>query len=305
MHLAEGILPLKQAAAWSALAAPMLVWSIRGERQARREDGASSVAVSGAISLLFAATILPLPVPVVGATSHICLTPVLALIMGVRRILWPTFFVLLLQAVFFAHGGITTLGVNMLALGWLGPVVTLGLWKLLQRMGIGQALALGIACGMGGFGVYVADAMVLAAALSEAAAPSTTFVGVLLGFAPVQIPLACVEAFVSVGIIRLLAVRRPNLLPASLHTLGKSSKLAVFSLLLFIGGGISGCKYEGIDESIFGMTAMMAGRPPTQSLLDLSQGELGQTISIFILLGLGFIAGRSWQRMFGEERDAF
>ena len=58
--------------------------------------------------------------------------------------------------------------------------------------------------------------------------------GVLLGFAPVQIPLAFVEAFVSVAIIRLLATRRPNLLPESLRKLGKPSKLAVFSLLSLI-----------------------------------------------------------------------
>lgn len=304
MHLAEGILPLKQAAVWSVLAAPMLVWSIRGEQQARREDGASSVAISGAISLLFAATLLPLPVPVVGATSHICLTPVLALILGIRRMLWPTFFVLFLQAVFFAHGGITTLGVNTLALGWLGPLVTLGFWKLLSRVGAGQTLALGIACGMGGFSVYVADAVVLAVALSDVATPTATFMGVLLGFAPIQLPLAFVEAFVSVTMVRLLATRRAALLPESLRTLAKPSKLVASSLLMLIAAILSGCNYKGIDDTVFGMAATMAGRPPTQSLLDLSEGEVGHTLSLLILLGLGFIAGRSWERMFGGGRDA-
>ena len=110
MHLAEGVLPLSQAIAWSALAAPTVFWSLRGEQRTRRNTPSSSVIMAGATSLLFAGTLLPLPVPVVGATSHICLTPVLALIVGVRRIVWPTFFVLLLQAVFFAHGGLTTLG---------------------------------------------------------------------------------------------------------------------------------------------------------------------------------------------------
>ena len=112
MHLAEGVLPLSQAIGWSALAAPVLLWSIRGEDLARREAPPSSTVMASVTSLLFAATLLPLPVPVVGATSHICLTPLFALIVGVRRIVWPTFFVLLLQAVFFAHGGLTTLGVN-------------------------------------------------------------------------------------------------------------------------------------------------------------------------------------------------
>ena len=97
MHLAEGVLPLSQAIGWSALAAPVLIWSIRGEELARRDDTSSSTVMASVTSLLFAATLLPLPVPVVGATSHICLTPLFALIVGVRRIVWPTFFVLLLM----------------------------------------------------------------------------------------------------------------------------------------------------------------------------------------------------------------
>ena len=142
MHLAEGVLPLSQAIAWSALAAPTVFWSLRGEQRTRRNTPSSSVIMAGATSLLFAGTLLPLPVPVVGATSHICLTPVLALVVGVRRIVWPTFFVLLLQAVFFAHGGLTTLGVNVLTLGLLGPLTTVGLWALLRRLGIDGAFRL-------------------------------------------------------------------------------------------------------------------------------------------------------------------
>ena len=92
MHLAEGVLPLGQAVAWSALAAPTVYWSLRREQRTRRNTPSSSVVMAGATSLLFAGTLLPLPVPVVGATSHICLTPVLALVVGVRRIVWPTFF---------------------------------------------------------------------------------------------------------------------------------------------------------------------------------------------------------------------
>lgn len=304
MHLAEGMLPLPQAVAWSAVAAPTVIWSLRGEQSAQREAAPSSVVTAGVTSLLFAATLLPLPVPVVGATSHICLTPALALIVGVRRIVWPTFFVLLLQAVFFAHGGLTTLGVNTLSLGLLGPVVTLGLWTLLRKLGAGGAMGFAVVCGAGGLSVYVADAVVLAAALADVAAPATTFMGVLIGFAPVQVPLAVLEAAISLWIVRLLATRRPDLLPDSLRTLPKMSGAAVSSLILLLAVGFSGCSYEGIDGTVFGATAESAGRPVTESLIDLSQGEVGLAMSILILFGLGFIAGRSWERLLGRGRDA-
>lgn len=304
MHLAEGVLPLDQALAWSAVAAPALVWSIRGEQRARQETASSKVIMAGVTSLLFAATLLPLPVPVVGATSHICLTPVLALVVGVRRIVWPTFFVLLLQAVFFAHGGLTTLGVNTVTLGLLGPLATAGLWALLRRIGADGAWGLGLACGLGGLSVYVADAVVLAAALADTAAPMTTFTGVLLGFAPVQVPLAVLEAVASVGIVRLLASRRPDLLPDSLRTVRNVSTSVAIALMLTISNGLSGCTYEGIDGTVFGATAESAGRPPTESIVDLSHGELGLAMSIVILFGLGFLAGRSWERLLGGARDA-
>ena len=304
MHLAEGVLPLGQAAAWSTLAAPAVYWSLRREQRTRRDTPSSSVIMAGATSLLFAGTLLPLPVPVVGATSHICLTPVLGLVVGVRRIVWPTFFVLLLQAVFFAHGGLTTLGVNTLTLGLLGPLTAAGLWASLRRLGVDGALGLALACGVGGLGVYVADAVVLAVALSDVTAPATTFGAVLLGFAPVQIPLAVLEAVASVGIVRLLATRRPDLLPSSLKRLRTVSAPLASAMLLLLATGLSGCAYEGIDGTVFGATAEGAGRPPTGSIFDLSQGELGLAMSILILFGMGFVAGRSWERVFAGGRNA-
>ena len=304
MHLAEGVLPLGQAIAWSALAAPTVYWSLRCEQRTPRDTPSSSVVMAGVTSLLFAGTLLPLPVPVVGATSHICLTPVLALVVGVRRIVWPTFFVLLLQAVFFAHGGLTTLGVNTVTLGLLGPLTTAGLWALLRRLGVGGAPGLALACGAGGLGVYVADAVVLAAALSDVTAPASTFGVVLLGFAPVQIPLAVLEAVASVGIVRLLATRRPDLLPSSLRRLRTVSAPLASAMVLLLATGLSGCAYEGIDGTVFGAAAEGAGRPPTGSIVDLSQGELGLAMSILILFGLGFVAGRSWERVLAGGRDA-
>ena len=97
---------------------------------------------------------------------------------------WPTFFVLLLQALFFAHGGITTLGVNTITLGLIGPGMTVGLYALARRVGLGNATALAAACGAGGQIVYVPDAIVMAVALADTMAPTTTFQTVIAGFAP-------------------------------------------------------------------------------------------------------------------------
>ena len=304
MHLAEGILPLEQAIGWSAVGLVALAWSIRDELRLRQDSTSPSVIMSGITSLLFAVTLLPLPVPVVGATSHICLTPVLALIIGVRRLIWPTFFVLLLQAIFFAHGGLTTLGLNTLTLGVFGPMATISLWTLLQRLGANNTLGLAIACAVGDLSIYVADAVFLSVALADVAEPMITFTGVVLGFAPVQIPLAVLEAAASVGIIRLLATRRPDLLPKSLRALRSTPRVMTNIAITLFCMGQYGCDYEGIDGTVFGATAKSAGRLPTDSVIDLSQGEVGLAMSILILFGLGFIAGRCWERIISGGHDA-
>ncbi|MEL6545121.1 MAG: energy-coupling factor ABC transporter permease, partial [Myxococcota bacterium] len=268
MHLAEGTLPLNQALLWSAVAAPTVAWSLRGEQLAQKEEASSSLVMAGATSLLFAGTLLPLPVPVVGATSHICLTQVLGLLVGTRRIVWPTFLVLLTQAIFFAHGGITTLGVNTITLGFVGPVCAAALWGLFRRLGLSSAIGLGVACALGGLSVYLADAAVLAVALSDAAPPIATFLAVILGFAPVQVPLAVIEAFSSAAMVRVLATRRPDLIVHSLRNLRKQSISGATVIVVVCSAlGGSACHYEGIDGSVFGATAESTGHPPTDSVI--------------------------------------
>ena len=112
-----------------------------------------------------------------------------------------------------------------------------------------------------------------------------------------------IEAAVSVGIIRLLATRRADLIPESLRNINRQSLSATNTTILFLTIiCLSGCAYEGIDGTVFGTVAESSGRPPTESIVDLSQGELGLAMSILILFGLGFMAGRSWERIFhGDE----
>ena len=54
MHLAEGLLPLGQAIASSALAAPTVCWSLRCEQRTRRNTPSSSVIVADAVVLAVA-----------------------------------------------------------------------------------------------------------------------------------------------------------------------------------------------------------------------------------------------------------
>ena len=304
MHLAEGTVQLGHAVLLACAAAPLLGWSLRGALSDAQADDSSRSMVAGATSLLFAATLLPIPVPVVGATSHICLTPLLALLLGLRRVIWPTFFVLTLQALFFAHGGITTLGANLLTLGVAGPAAGLALAMMGRGLGLHPAPIVGVACAIGSLVVYLADAVILAVSLSTLAPPQETFMAVLLGFAPIQLPLAVLEGFIAVGICRLLDLRRPDLLPKSLRGISapaqpKVLNIALLAICLFLV--LPGCSYVPMDDAVFSASAESAGRPVSDILLDFSGGEVGLAASLLIPFILGVVAGRSWERLFRRQ----
>jgi cobalt/nickel transport system permease protein len=314
MHLAEGTLPLGHALAWSLVTLPLLAWSVAHERSKGAEAGggdepAGQTLVAGATSLLFAATLLPLPVPVAGVTSHICLTPLLGLLIGLRRTIWPTCFVLALQALFFAHGGLTTLGVNTLTLGVIGPATAIALARALRAAGVKPLAVVAIACALADLSVYLADAGVLALGLASAVAPARTLTAVVVGFAPVQIPLAIVEAIACVAIVRVLARRRPDLLPGWLRipvataTTPTPARAPTLLIVLVTLVGASGCSYSGLDATVFAAAAEAGGQPPTASLIDGSTGELGLALTILVLFGFGFVAGRSYERLL-ERGDA-
>lgn len=293
------------------MAIPLVAWSLADLRpgaaaidQDRPET--RSALLPAATSLLFAATLLPLPVPVFGATSHLCLTPLLGLLLGARAIIWPTFFVLLLQALFFAHGGLTTLGANTVSLGIIGPVSAIGLFRALRRLKIRPALALASACVVGDLAVYLGDAVILASALAEAAPPLVTFSTVAVGFAPVQVPLAVLEGWLGVTLVRRLGHRRPDAVPESLRfaaersiSVGAAGVLAV----LLSSAALAGCEARGIDDSVFGAIAQRAGQAPTDVLLDLSGGEFGLAVSVLLPFVFGFLAGRSWERLGQRDHD--
>ncbi len=280
MHLAEGILPSPLAAALAVAATPWVWWSWR----APTPDAADARALraTGA-AILFAATLLPIPVPVVGATSHLCLTPALALLSGVRPVVAPTFAVLLLQALFFGHGGLGSLGANTLTLGVLGPLVAVGVARGLRALGVGPVLGVGVACAFADLAVYVADAGLLAAALSADAPVGRTFGLALAGFAPIQVPLAVLEGAISAYVVRLLGARRPGLRP---------SWWVPAAGVLLAARLLGGCGAEALDERVFGGLAAAGGRPPTAPWVDGSAGELGLAAQVALLFGAGFVAGR-------------
>ena len=306
MHLSEGILPINQAIFATAAVAPFFVDSCS---KYRRTNGAKSSNhqtpfVTMAVAFCFAVTLLPIPVPIVGASSHMCATPLLALILGPRLVVLPTFGILLLQALFFAHGGLTTLGANVLTLGVIGPWCTFLLFHLLKKTQLRGHLSVGISCFVGSLAVYFSDSVLLGWGLSDKQHFLETLKVVTLGFLPVQIPLSLLESLLSVAIIQYLVSYKDNFVPTSLvkSLPQKSNPINASVVLIFILSAFNYPKaahaegFGGIDDAVFTRTAQELGQEGW-SLFPWIEGEVELfffSVGFFIC---GFLVGKGVEKL--------
>ena len=130
MHIPDGLIsPLTYLPA-AALALPL--WAVAVRRVAAQLDERiiPRLAVLTALAFVLAAVMVPLPG---GSSGHLLGVALLALSFG----LWPAFLayslVLLLQALLFGAGGIATLPLNALIMGFIGAAVAIGLHRALAR----------------------------------------------------------------------------------------------------------------------------------------------------------------------------
>jgi len=156
MHIPDGFIAPQMYLPAYGVAGGLWAWSLRRVRSLLREETIPQLAVLTAFS--FAAMMVMIPLP--GGTSvHATGIALLALLFGVWTAFIAVSLVLLLQALLFGAGGVTSLPVNALAMGLVGSSVAWWTYRLLRRASESFAV---IAAGW--FSVNAA-ALVLAVAL--------------------------------------------------------------------------------------------------------------------------------------------
>lgn len=215
MHIAEGILPPVWAGTWFAVAAPF-VWL--GLREVRRRSGAAPhfKVLTGLVgAAVFVISCMPVPVPFTGTCSHPCGTGLAAVIVGPAVTTVIASIALLLQALFLAHGGLTTLGANIVTMGVVGAYAGWLIFTALRRVGFGMVVAAGAAGLVSDWATYAMTSGVLAAALHGGTSFAALFSAIAVAFLPTQVPLGVLEAVVSGAAMNFLLVRRPEFVQAS------------------------------------------------------------------------------------------
>jgi cobalt/nickel transport system permease protein len=212
MHLAEGILPLGWAVLWTVAALPFVAIALWMAKTRAVRDPVYKPFLAMIAAAVFLISCMPVPVPTAGTCSHPCGTGLAAILVGPWMTVLVTVVALLLQALFLAHGGLTTLGADVISMGVAGAFVGWALFRLLRRLGASVWVAAFVAGLLSDWATYATTSLELATALHGDKSVGTLFTTVALAFVPTQLPLGILEGFLSAGAVAFLLKRRRDIL---------------------------------------------------------------------------------------------
>ena len=210
MHIAEGFLPPAWAAIWTVVAAPFVVHGGYSVVRVVKDKPNVKLLLVGMGAFTFVMSAIKLP-SVTGSSSHPTGTGVGAILFRPPVMAFIGTVVLVFQALLLAHGGLTTLGANVVSMAVVGPWAGYGVFRLLRAFPLAFRVFLGVA--VADLMTYLMTAIQLAAAFPD---PASGFGGALVKFMAVfaitQIPLAIVEGLVGLLLFNaLLEWARPEL----------------------------------------------------------------------------------------------
>jgi cobalt/nickel transport system permease protein len=212
MHLSEGILPLKWALLWFAIAVPFVLFGIHKLKQRSIQAPAIKAFMGMVGAAVFLISAMPIPIPIAGSCSHPAGTGIAAILIGPFMTVVITSIALLVQALFMAHGGLTTWGADVMSMGVVGAFSGYYVFVVMRKFNFPLLIAAFMAGLVGDWATYATTSVELATALHGSAPLGSALVALILAFSPTQVPLGILEGFMSVGALSFLLKRRPDIL---------------------------------------------------------------------------------------------
>lgn len=212
MHIPEGLIPAQQAVAWY-LPAVTLVGAGVAKLKHRFSVSPSARPLVGLMAaFVFIVSMMPVPVPGLGTVSHPCGTPLAAILLGPLSATVLGAVALLLQALFFAHGGLTSWGANIVSMAVVGSFVGFGAFIAARRVGLGLGVAAGLAGLLGDLATYTVTSLQLSLALHGQESIPVVWLTTLVSFLPTQLPLALAEGLFTAGVVVFIHRQRADIL---------------------------------------------------------------------------------------------
>lgn len=218
MHIQDGFLAGKWAVGWYGASSVFLAKGVYDVTQ-RCKKALMFKPLLGLVSAaVFFISLLPIPVPLTGTCSHPAGTPMAAILVGPMAGMVIAVVALLLQALFFAHGGLSTLGANAFSMGVIGSLTGFFIFRLGRKFGLSLGISACLAGVLGDLAVYCTTSLQLALGMpGEHGIPVIkAFLTFLTLFMPTQLPLALLEGLITGGMVSYIAKVRPDIF----HALG-------------------------------------------------------------------------------------
>ena len=208
MHIADGVLSTPVVVTTAAVTAATLVYSVKGIKEEEIPKTSLLAGVFFAVSLI--------SIPVGPSSIHPLFAGLLGVILG-RRAPLALFVGLLLQAILFQHGGLTSLGANTLMLSI--PALLAGkLFYSLQGKAVFFRGAI-----VGGLSVLITVVILVALLiLTDLRFGQGTF-SVINILIVGHLPLVVIEALVTGSALQLIAKAKPEMLDKRKTALSGSS----------------------------------------------------------------------------------
>jgi cobalt/nickel transport system permease protein len=281
MHMADALLsPAVGGTMWAATAAAVVICS-RRVRQGAEDRRAAMMGVLGAF--LFAAQMINFSIPGTGSSGHLGGGLLLAILLGPDAAFLVVASVLIIQALFFADGGLLALGCNIFNLGFLPAFVGYPLYRGIAgaspgtlRMSVAAMLAAVVSLQVGAFAVVLETVTSGISAL-----PLHTFAAFML---PIHLAIGIVEGLVTVAVASFLRAARPGILePASLP--GRSiagvatTFLAIAVALAGMGAWFASKNPDGLEWSLDRTIGVTSGLS-LETNADTTLGRLQQRVAV-------------------------
>jgi len=208
----EGFLPHPWWEIWFGISLPVVAFGIHKMNNMIKENREILPLLAVAGAFIFVLSSLKMP-SVTGSCSHPTGTGMGAIIFGPSITSVMAMIVLIYQAIFLAHGGLTTLGANIFSMGIAGPIVGYLIYKVAMKSRLNLYLAVFLAAMLADWATYVVTSIQLALAFPAASGGVlASFEAFAAVFAITQVPLAIVEGVVTALMFKYIVQLRSDVL---------------------------------------------------------------------------------------------
>ena len=233
MHMADALVSATVGAGFWGLSGGTLAGCSRRVRRSGDEGLVPLMGVLGAF--VFAVQMVNFAIPGTGSSGHLVGGVLLAALLGPEAAVLVMGSVLLVQALFFADGGLLAFGCNLFNMGILPAFVAYPLvFRPLARRGHAGAAAL-----LGSLAALQLGALALTLETILSGLTGLPFRAFLLAMLPIHLAIGLAEGLATAAILRFAGKARPSLLEERLQPARHRVLASILGLAVLTGGVLS------------------------------------------------------------------